>query len=287
MNWRAYRVRLRLRSPLHVGAGQVGNVQRARPYVTGRALWGALTARLTRDAHPRPQAEDYRTMGQQVQEELAYSYFYPLAEGQERVGLWPWGEEADEFSWLYLGSYAATALDHGRGAALEGSLHEVEYVAPTTRDGRPVCLLGYVFERAGCGLLWRQALGRLQLGGERGYGWGRVSLVGVRELAEGEQLFGCYDLALGDQQPLLQAGQQGKAEPVPLLAHTLACDGESGRAVTEAEGAVEPLVGRETRDASRFGQERSPVRVCWAPGATVPVGLCLQVGRFGLWSAYP
>ena len=45
MAWRAYKIVLRLRSPLHIGRGKVGNLQRTRPYVAGRNLWGALTAR--------------------------------------------------------------------------------------------------------------------------------------------------------------------------------------------------------------------------------------------------
>ena len=50
MTWTAYRVVFKLRSPMHIGCGKVGNVQRTRPYVIGRNFWGALTMRLTRDA---------------------------------------------------------------------------------------------------------------------------------------------------------------------------------------------------------------------------------------------
>ena len=64
MTWRAFEVVLRLRSPMHIGCGKVGNLQRTRPYVTGRVLWGALTMRLTRDAAqgrgPATDSREYR-----------------------------------------------------------------------------------------------------------------------------------------------------------------------------------------------------------------------------------
>ena len=49
MVWTIYRVTLKLTSPLHVGWKKIGNLMITRPYVTGRTLWGALTARLVRD----------------------------------------------------------------------------------------------------------------------------------------------------------------------------------------------------------------------------------------------
>lgn len=276
MGWIAYQVILRLLAPLHVGAGQVGNVQRGRPYVTGKALWGALTARLTRDCPEL--GGDYGRTGRLVNEALAFSYFYPAVGTQ--VDLWPWGETADEFAWRYLDTYAATALLHDRHAAQDGSLHEVEFIAPYTRRGEPVNLMGYMLEREGAGLPWRQALPRLQLGGERGYGWGRVAL--VADPTRAELLFGHYALECGSERPVLRA-EGGKRE-VRLLAHTLACDEGIVKAVA-AHGAVEPLVGRETVEEGHFGGVRSQALVCWTPGATVAVGTRLAIAPYGVWMA--
>ncbi len=275
MGWRAYRVVLRLLAALHVGAGQVGNLQRARPYVTGKALWGALTARLARDC---PELHfDYRRAGRWVNEALAFSYFYP-AIGRE-VDVWPWGETADEFAWRYLDSYCATALSYDRNAAQDASLHEVELVAPYARDGRPVYLVGYIMEREPGEVPWRQALSRLRLGGERGYGWGRVALAG--EPMEEDLLFDRYAIATDTARPVLRA--EGSTPP-PLLAHTLACDQGAGKGMA-AQGTIEPLVGRETADAGRFGNLCSAAVVCWAPGATVEGGARLAVASYGMWEA--
>lgn len=279
MSWKAYKVVLRLRAPLHVGAGQIGNVQHTRPYVTGRALWGALTARLTRDCPEL--GGDYAAVGGAVNKRLGLSYFCPAA--GERVDLWPWGAGRDEFAWRYLASHAGTALDSARGAAEEGSLHEVEYIAPWSRTGAPVYLIGYILERQGPPLPWRRVLPRLQLGGERGYGWGRVHL--AHAPAEECLLFGCYALEPEGERPILRA-QGGVGEEVPLLAHTLA-DAADGQGTVTAQGAVEPLVGRLTETADRWGGQHTPAAICWVPGATVSPGTRLVVGDYGLWRAAP
>ncbi len=284
MSWRCYRLIFRLRSPLHVGAGQVGNVQRTRPYVTGKTLWGALTARLARDIRLAATATDYHRIGNQVDEQLAFSYFYPVI--GEKIGVWPWGETADEFSWRYLGTYAATALDCTRNAATEGSLHEAEFIAPVTRDGDQVNLIGYIFEQEGCQLPWKEkeTLNRLQLGGERTYGWGRVESVGELQPCEGPLFGGQYTVEPDTWPPVLTAG-----ENVRLLAHALAAgfddNGAIHQAVRNVQGQIEPLVGRETVSHNRFGIRHSPARICYVPGAHVKEKTQVQIGPFGIWEA--
>jgi len=273
MGWTVYEVTLRLLTPLHVGAGQVGNVQRTRPYLTGKTLWGALTARLTRD---NPELEnDYVAVGQHVNKELALSYFYPTVGDEMEIRIWPWGESADEFAWRYLNTYAATALNYEHNSAEDGSLHEVEFIAPKTRDGAQVYLAGYIFEQAGCTLKWRDALPRLQLGGERTYGWGRVAEMSV-ELAVGT-IFGQWDVVLDSDRPTLRA-----VNPASLLAHTLA---HGPHALNNVNGMVEPLVGRETRHAHEHGKELAHAQVCWAPGTSVTAGTQVSIADNGLWQA--
>ncbi len=280
MDGKVYQVVFRLRSPMHIGQMRIGNIQRTRPYVTGKALWGAFTARLTRDSPAG--GGDYVATGRRVNDELAFTYFYP-AVGEE-VDLWPW-DESGEFAWRYLGAHTGTALDYGRNAAEEGSLHETEYIAPTTRGGAPVHLVGYILEREGSALAWSKALGRLQLGGERGYGWGRVELVSKQNWDIKQPLFGRWSV-----QPDAWPPRVTSASPeVKVLAHALATDFNNGRlhrAVTGISGPVEPLVGRETVAGDRFGMQVSPARICYAPGSPVtsPHFTC-QIGPVGIWEA--
>lgn len=277
--WSAYRIIFRLRSPLHIGWGKVGNLQQTRPYVTGRALWGALTMRLTRDnagAGPATDSGDYQRFGERVNEDLAFTYFYPAtqAKGDYQVA-WPW-EKENLFRYRFLNSYQGTALSAFHGSAAIGMLREVEFISPYTLDtGEPVFLVGYIFERDGSKLAWREALTRVQFGGERGYGWGDVGLIRIDEVKD-DVLFG------------RKVKFDGSAERVcirvpasePLLAHTLAVK-------LPATGEVEPLVGREWRSYNRrhryAGQHVEFMGVCFSPGSIVDQDLNLVIGEFGIW----
>src|SRR5439155_24257778 len=123
---------------------------------------------------------DYNEIGKQVDQQLAFTYFYP-SPLPDSVPLWPWTKQWDKFAWSFLGSYASTALVNAHNAE-SGSLHETEYIAPYLRheepnqEPSPVYLVGYIFAEENCELPWRKVLDKLQLGGERSYGWGRVQL---------------------------------------------------------------------------------------------------------------
>jgi len=280
MTWRTYRVVLRLRSPLHIGCGKVGNLQRTRPYVTGRVLWGALTMRLTRDkaqGHgPATDSRTYRGVGSQVHQDLAFTYFYPALREEDGYQVaWPWENER-AFRRRFLSSYQGTALSYPQQSAAEGTLHEVEFISPYTLDtGETVFLKGYLFEMEECALDWQSALKRLQMGGERGYGWGDVELVDVCESTD-EHLFGGPTTFKGDDEiPIICVLTGGR-----LLAHALAKD-------LPAAGDVEPLVGREWRsdDPRRrhVGQYVTFSDVCFTPGAVVDQTLDFRVEEYGVW----
>lgn len=283
MTWWAYHVVLRLCSPLHIGFSKVGNLQRTRPYVTGRVLWGALTMRLTRDVAqgggPVTDSLKYREFGHQVHQSLAFTYFYPaLTKGKDYQIVWPW-ENASAFRRRFISSYQGTALSYPQQSAAEGTLHEVEFIAPYTLDtAEAVFLTGYVFERDGCTLQWQLALDRLQLGGERGYGWGNIELVQV-SLASGNQLFGGAVTFNGDgERPVLHVQAQKH-----VLAHVAA-----GSNLPIA-GEIEPLVGREWRSDNQHqryaGQHVAFSGLCFTPGSMTHQELHFEVQEFGVWQA--
>ena len=267
MTWTAYQVTFRLLSPLHIGWRKLGNLQQTRPYVTGRSLWGAFTARLTREFG----SNDYEGVGKQVDQQLAFTYFYPSTQ-PDNVLLWPWPDQWDEFAWTFLGSYASTALENVRNAEA-GSLHETEHIAPYTRTGQQVYLIGYIFEKDNCHLKWQSVLNRLQLGGERGYGWGRVSSKGKPRQVSNNECF-AYKLIPNSARPLLSAQKATR-----LLAHMIVKDDKEVRGVN-----VEPLVGRETRNSAAFGKEHSSAEICWLPGGNVNKAETFQIQQKGLWT---
>lgn len=280
MTWRAYQVIFRLRSPMHIGWRKVGNVHRTRPYVMGRVMWGALAMRLTRDAAQgrvlATDSRDYRYVGDQVHQSVAFTYFYPaLKSGDDYQVAWPWDNEST-FRRRFLSSYASTALSYPSQSAAEGMLHEVEFISPRTLDtGEPVFLRGYVFEKTGNGLAWESACKRLQMGGERGYGWGKVELVKADEHSDDHLFDGLATFYGDDNVSIIRLPTDGR-----LLAHTLAAN-------LPAAGDIEPLVGREWRsdDPPRchVGQYVSFTDVCFIPGTVVRQALDFAVEEFGVW----
>lgn len=280
MTWRAFEVILRLHAPLHIGCGKVGNLQRTYPYVTGRVLWGALTMRLTRDAFQGrggvTDSGQYREVGDQVHRDLAFTYFYPALKSSAgyRV-VWPWENEST-FRRRFLSSYQGTALSYPQQSAAEGMLHEVEFISPNALDtGKSVFLKGYVFEKQGCTLKWKTALERLQMGGERGYGWGDVELVNVSQSNDGHLFDGLMTFKGDGDVPVVHLPDNGR-----LLAHTVAGD-------LPIAGNVEPLVGREWRSDNprrRYvGQHVQFSGLCFAPGSVTSQASGFAVEKFGVW----
>ncbi|MCW5853320.1 MAG: hypothetical protein KIT87_24850 [Anaerolineae bacterium] len=310
--WTVEPLAFQLRSPLHIGWRKVGNLMQTRPYVPARNLWGALTAALTRaEAAQQEQAaapEDYNQMGQRVAESLVFTYLFPALTADPAQALYPWltagglvyGEEglaAERFDYLCLDSYASTAITVGQNAAETGSLHETEMLRPRTRPlagtplagsfgaaadelGVPVYLVGYALVKGEGPAGWRGALERLQIGGERRYGWGALRQVETPP-QPGNALFGRYHLSEATTpRPVLEARTPG-----PLLAHTLAADFNGAAPLAGVSGPVEPVVGRETCIDERpgFGAKLLAARICWAPGATLDQGQRVAVGEDGIW----
>lgn len=298
MAWKAYKVVLRLRSPLHIGAGKVGNLQRTRHYIAGRNLWGALTARMTRNGHKngKPAPKAYKSLGDRLHNELAFTYFYPTTNKQGSSPLFPFNNrrgslryglngammDAAAFRYRFLSTYASTALNYTGNSAEEASLHEVECVLPHSRDDQSaqVYLTGYIFQEENSDLEWKKALRHLQIGGERGYGWGRLEVEDVEIQDDEISIFGTKHTVRLDEDAVKIHLEKGQ----PVLAHTLAVEFESGLAVPNIDGSVKPLVGRETREADGFGVNLSLARICYPPGARVIAeGVNVKVGKFGVW----
>ncbi|BAZ83733.1 hypothetical protein PN497_09000 [Sphaerospermopsis kisseleviana CS-549] len=285
MTWRAYQVVFKLKSPLHIGCGKVGNVQRTRSYLTGRVFWGALTMRLTRNGtdEPATDTKQYECYGKKVDDNLAFTYFYPAIEsnGVYKVK-WPWGSENENeslFRRCFLSSYASTALVYPQQAAEPGLLHEVEFISPRTLDeGKQVYLVGYVFEKVEkeeCAVQWKEACYRLQMGGERGYGWGDVAVKEIKEITESEKIFNAYTWTSENISIVIQIVENiGNSR---LLAHT------ETRENLLVQGEIEPLVGREWKVANQAGESVAFSGLCWTPGSMVKQPSTFVIQKFGIW----
>ena len=278
MCWQLHEVILRLVSPVHIGRNKVGNVKQTYPYVHGRAFWGALTASLTRQMYQQLTAENYKKIGDRVNTGLLFSYFYPASKNESNgYDIWfPGKNDRDRIqSCRFLSSYASTALDYERNCAKEASLHEVEFISPHTGDSAgPVFMMGYIAVSDKSRLDWQTALGHMQIGSERTYGWGRVE---IEEIIDGaKSLFG-YEVDLSNNSTVVIKNiPKGSS----LLAHT--------DLSVNAKGHVRPFVGRMWRNDTKegklgAGQKIMKQGIFWEPGSIAGSDTALQIGKFGIW----
>ena len=282
MTWLTYHVIFRLHSPMHIGKGKVGNLQRTHFFVTGRVFWGALAMRMTRnnpELLKQERNKAYKTIGDKLHEEIAYTYFYPTVQTEDETYKvqWPW-ENPEQFKSRLIRSYASTALSYPAQGAEEASLHETEFISPWTIDSvntMPVFLSGYLFVKAGTHLEWRTALERLQFGGERCYGWGDVRLKECVFIENANLFDGRFQVDINQDRPVISLFRDAR-----LLAHTEAME-------TIAHGDIEPLVGREWRDfeqINRFaGQHVAFNSICFTPGSSLNQAADFRIGKYGVW----
>lgn len=298
MVWTLHQVTWRLESPLHSGFAKLGNIQRTRMYITGRMLWGALTARLTRDQA----SNDYVTVGNAVKENLAFSYGYLCLTEDGSQPLLPVYTEQGlcyrlsdqtlterEAQRLCLSSYASTALDYANNSAVDGSLHEVEFISPRTlcdwnsaKSGKPLFLTALIAEKENANGVegWRDACCRLELGGERTYGFGKLTRTECKQLPENEYVTAWFGSKFVSEnaQPAVKL-QKGEA----VTAHTAI----AGDCLKVSLGQVEPLIGRTTTPGAEFGKEIELVgsAVYWLPGSVIEQEeVCFKVDKQGCFS---
>lgn len=263
MKWEVYKLRFQLLSPLHIGYRKIGNIQQTRRYVIAKNLWAAMTVKLTQQTNEK----DYEKIGHEVNKQLAFTYLFPEDHNQKPLipqciqGRHCYGLDSilseDEFTWRYLNSYASTALNYEANSAEEGSLHEVEYLAPFIRNqSNAVFLSGYVFVQQDCALLWKSAINELQIGGERKTGWGRLKLASKPELENTGKLFDTYKWRGDQARPQIII-----ASPLPILAHT------KWRKSLKVEGSIEPLVGRTWNKSKGAGQGLEHNALTYIPGS--------------------
>lgn len=205
MSWSRLPLCFELLSPLHIGflPNRPGTVvAQTRCYVPGKNLWGAVTANVTKEVFPTPNAGNFREVGQSIREQIVFSYFY-LSDGKRvftpdysENGL-QWGELPDRsFRAQFIGSQISTAIAE-RGGAEDATLHEIEFI----RHGigifegrhRQVLLIGYAWinEKAGIAehavelrdgsafLNGADIFQHLVVGGERNYGFGRLCRINM------------------------------------------------------------------------------------------------------------
>ncbi len=282
MIWKLILLEYELRSPLHVGYHKIGNVQRTRYYIPARNLWASMTERLTQAGFQTSNAANgnYQATGEWLRMHCAFTYFFLSSETRflrpeyTEKGLCYGDLPEARFERQFLAAHVTTAIQSAsRSAKVEG-LHEVEYIRPCDDEWRHRRVAGWIFldeiavADLGAGLdLW---LKELQVGGERRYGFGRLSLVSLEKITTAAiDGYGIRtDVA---DRPQIQVRAS------PLLAHTVVNS-------VQVKGMIEPLVGRETTsDSAKFGRKLMPAKLCWVPGSVVQDALWFSISFSGVW----
>jgi hypothetical protein len=237
-----------------------------RPYVTGKVLWAALTARLTQIKGRGDDGAAYRDIGESITQNFRFGYLWPAIylnrnhDTNQFSVYYPW--ESDDFDYLFLDSYVSTAINCDLLAVEQGSLHEVEYIANKTRQGEQVFLAGYLWKRKDLPESigpWREALESLRIGGERHYGWGRVKLHKCDAVNE----------AILDPDKFFWEGI--------IPAHAMATDELS----EITQGDLEPFGGWEMGldGQSKVGE----MLMAFTPGSMIKPGKDFRIGANGIW----
>ncbi|NPU98310.1 MAG: hypothetical protein HPY51_14000 [Candidatus Omnitrophica bacterium] len=211
MTWTLFRWVWRLEAPLFVGMPPAGALNRCRLYVPARALWGSVTAELSRLKNDKD-FPDYCEFGKEFASNCRFTYLYPAEERNNKVLAWMpkfekssglrWFSNGDgglsdrEFRRRLLDSRPGTAIAPESDSASEGSLRETECINPWWRDsncrGEPnaVLLLGYVFLRDNDFRNQLDDIDTLFVGGDIRYGLGKIRRVGWHEVAGDLSVFG-------------------------------------------------------------------------------------------------
>lgn len=295
MGWKSYRLVYQAKSPIHIGWHTLGYIKLTRYYITGKAMWGAATANLTRIYGKENEPREYKVFGELLKTNVLISYFYPAVDPDIPLlpeftadGLKYGGCTEAEFERLFIKSYGQTAVLPDSNTAEDESLHESEFIAPVVRDENtkeqsPVYFVGYIFIKDGAetednrlvgwdsgNIQLKGALSEIFVGGDRKYGWGRLLLDGCEAKAHGNKFFD-YPLELDTDRPEITMPSK---KPIP--AHVAIINS------LKFKGDIEPVVGREfdTKDKKGFGRKLVHSGVFWTPRSILaedepkPFSLC-------------
>ena len=290
MSWSLFRWVWRLEAPLFVGMSPAGALNRCRPYVPARALWGAVTAEIARlksgESFP-----DYKGVGDEVKRSCRFTYLFPAEKQDGRFLAWlPKFEKEKGLRWCLqdcgkswsdrdfrrrlLDSRPGTAIVPESDSALEGSLRHTECISPWWRDSNsqgetaaPVLLLGYVFWQDSDRHRQLQDIETLFIGGDTRYGLGKIRRIDMS--SSDDNVFG---------KPVRPDREHPEIGSDIVLGHAPEDGGTE-----EMRGAKE-LLGGWDRNSPWKGGKRA-----WAPGScdtnhTDEKPVYWSIDREGYWA---
>lgn len=292
MTWSLFRWVWQLDGSLHVGMPPAGSLNRTRLYVPARALWGALTAELSRREAQNGKEPQYPSVGARLQNDYRFTYLFPAEKVEETWRAWlptyhhslglSWGREDQpdqavgdrRFRRRLLSTRPGTSIDASTDAIDDGSLRETECIEARWRNdqgrnaGR-VAMVGYAFIHTALAndnspSEWCRLNGvdTLFVGGDTRYGLGRLRRVAFDRVKQ-DEAFGA---------PITLVGNTPQMKTSTVWAHS--------HSQGLMSGALELLGGWERNSIHRPHQS-APL---WQPGSRCSEPIHWSIDDSGLWS---
>lgn len=287
MTWQAYHLIYKLQSNMLIGWHTLGYINLTRYYIPGKNMWASFTDNLTRSEKEEAGLDGYIKHGNQLKDNVLLSYFYPASNADKPMmprytdeGLWYGDLPIEQFEKQYISSVGKTAILPHINAKEDGSLHEMEFIKPL------LSFVGYVFiAKTASGLAldtakFNNVFKEIFVGGERKYGWGRLTLSGA-PLPVSDNLFFGHTLCLDKEKPQIVLKNDAKYLP----AHTEVLPENK----ILCKGNIENLAGRETLPSKGNrgagpGRKITGAKLCWMPGSqlTGDDEIKFRLGAYGL-----
>lgn len=312
MSWTAIQWVWRLEAPLFVGMPPAGALNRCRPYVPARVLWGAVATEICRSRESES-FPDYGKIGWEVALNCRFTYLFPAEQRGDKLFAWISGFEGSEKGLLWhchdcrswnkvkalsdrefrrrlLDSRAGTAIDPESDSAFEGTLRETECINPYWRDTgysrefNRVFLLGYVFLRNNSFRRQLESIETLFVGGDTRYGFGKICCV-RQEVCDNPKVFG---------KPINLDREHPEIESNVVLGHSVFNEEEEAQSGTSE---IESDVSKDAESSMRGMKELlggwehdNPWKgkLAWAPGSVLTgsnksASAAWAIDKYGYW----
>mgnify|MGYP005843213585 CR=1 FL=1 len=287
MTWTALRWVWRLEAPLFVGMPPAGALNRCRPYVPARVLWGAVTAEISRSRNGES-FPDYGKLGWEIALNCRFTYLYPAEKRSDTFLVWlPRYEKAIGRCWYtldgkesradrdfrrrLLDSRPGTAIAPETDSAFEGTLRETECINPWWRDpsdcqGRPIPMLlfGYVFLRNNGFRRQLYKIETLFIGGDTRYGLGKICRIEWHDVSADLSVFG-KGVHLDREHPEIHS------------------DIVWGHASEDGEAPIQGMQGMKEHLGGWEQGGPWPGVLSWGPGSSLKQSVWWSIDNYGCW----
>lgn len=286
MSWTAHQWAWRLEAPLFIGMPPAGALNRCRPYVPARVLWGAVTAEISRSRNGES-FPVYDKLGKEVGENCRFTYLYPAEKRRGKLLVWmPKFEKMRGIQWSCHGSeeilsdrdFRRHLLDSRPGTAIapetdsasEGTLRETECINPWWRNSKcqgetnPMLLSGYVLLRNKDIRRQLDNIDTLFVGGDTRYGLGKICRVEWHEVSRDLSIFG-KQVHLDRDHPEIQSNI--------VWGHTL----EDGHSQIQGMQGTKEFLGGWDQDSPYKG------KLSWSPGSFLESSTTWSLLQNGFW----